>query len=99
MRALLPLVAVTVLLVAACDSGSVPDFAGTACTTSGDCGSGLQCLQYEVPGEGGCKSLGLTCVQPCQSNTDCASNGSGYACYAACGTQTICQPAMDAAGQ
>ncbi len=86
-------------LLVACDSGNVPDFAGTTCTTSNDCGSGLQCLQYDVPGEGGCKSLGLTCVQPCTSNADCASTGSGYACYAACGTQTICQPAMDAAAQ
>jgi hypothetical protein len=93
------LVIASVLGLAGCDSGSPPGFAGVACSTSGDCSSGLSCLQYLVPGEAGCTSLGLTCVQPCQTSADCGGASSGYACYAACGTTTICQPAMDAGGQ
>ena len=93
-----PLVAVAVAVaVAACDSGSAPGFAGVACSTTSDCSSGLQCLDYEAPGEGGCASYGLTCVQPCKTNADCA--GSGFACYAVCGTAAICQPPMDAGEQ
>jgi hypothetical protein len=86
-----------ILALAACDSGSVPGFAGMACSTSGDCNGGLSCLEYDVPGgDGGCRSLGMQCAQPCKSTADCASMGSGMACYAACGTVTLCQPATDA---
>jgi len=100
MRALLFTGLAVLALLAACDTGSVPGFVGISCSTASDCNSGLDCLDYEVPaGDGGCKSLGMQCAQSCKSNADCASSGPGWACYAACGTITLCQPAMDAAGQ
>jgi hypothetical protein len=101
LRALAPTFAALLVALAACDSGSVPGFAGMACTSSSDCSSGLQCLDYKAPGEGGCVSYGQTCVQPCQTSADCASAGTGYACVATCGTAAICQPApaLDAGGQ
>ncbi len=99
LRLVLPgLVTATLLPRPPCDSGSAPGFVGVACSTTSDCSSGLQCLDYKAPGEGGCVSYGLTCVQPCKSNADCA--GSGFACYSVCGgTAAICQPALDAGGQ
>ncbi len=101
LRTLLPaLVATTLVTLAACDSGSAPGFVGVACSSTSDCSSGLQCLDYKAPGEGGCVSYGLTCLQPCTTNADCA--GSGFTCYAVCGIAAICQPAMpamDAGGQ
>jgi hypothetical protein len=92
------LLAVLVLLLGGCDSGSLPGFQGETCSRTSDCNSGLQCLDYSAVVDGGCTSLGLTCLQPCQTSMDCTSAGTGFACYAACGTVTVCQPALPDAG-
>jgi hypothetical protein len=80
-------------LLAGCDSGGLPGFAGMTCRETSDCNSGLQCLEYSTPVDGGCASQGTLCVQPCLTSADCTSQGAGFACYAACGGQAICQPA------
>ncbi len=81
-------------LLAGCDSGSPPGFAGASCGQTSDCSSGLQCLEYATPVDGGCVSWGTVCVQTCATSADCTSDGVGYGCYAACGTVAICQPAL-----
>jgi hypothetical protein len=86
--------AAALLLLLACDSGSLPGFQGESCRQASDCNSGLQCLDYSTVVDGGCVSLGLQCLQPCQASTDCGSAGSGFGCYAACGTEAVCQPAL-----
>lgn len=86
--------AVVAVLLAGCNSGSLPGFAGVSCRQSSDCNSGLQCLEYSTPVDGGCVSTGTVCLQPCLTASDCASEGTGFACYAACGGQTVCQPAI-----
>jgi len=95
MKALVLLVA---LVLPGCDSGSLPGFLGISCGQTSDCNSGLQCLDYMAVVDGGCTSLGKQCLLPCQTAADCASAGAGFGCYAACGTQTVCQPTLAEAG-
>jgi hypothetical protein len=85
-------------LFGGCDSGSLPGIQGIACRQTSDCNSGLECLEYMTEVDGGCASLGMQCLLPCQTAADCTSAGSGFGCYAACGSEKVCQPALPDAG-
>jgi hypothetical protein len=80
-----------------CDDASAPAVEGLACTTSRDCGNGLECLPYViVVSDGGCSSLGNQCLQPCKVDPDCnsgPSQGLGLICQVICATASACEVA------
>jgi hypothetical protein len=76
-----------------------PGIEGFACSSDGDCNSGLQCLPYQVPAEGGgvgtaCASEGKQCLRPCRSNADCVE-GPGLTCVTFCGSGAACEATAD----
>ncbi len=90
---------VAALLAASCCASCGSTSAGVeglSCSVDGDCFSGLACLPYMVTTDGGCASLGSECLQPCQTNSDCASGpstGLGLVCQTACGAKPACETA------
>ncbi len=93
-----PWAAAVVALVAAsscaagCDATSGAE--GITCETDSDCTNGLKCLPAYTIVDGGCSSIGNECLQPCQTDPDCASGpsaGLGLACFTSCGSTPTCQ--------
>jgi hypothetical protein len=64
---------------------------GTLCTTDDDC-HGLECVQPAgSSGDGGCVPAGAAfCSQPCSTDADCASLGTGYLCSGGVPCQLVC---------
>jgi hypothetical protein len=81
--------AAIVLLLAAC-SAAASRPAGAACSSNGDCGSGLSCLGLAMFSDAGCTSAGMACSKACQSDGDCASLGPGFKCFAGCAGASSC---------
>ncbi len=67
---------------------------GISCTADGDCMSGLRCLPFMVTSGTGCTSPGLECLQPCESDADCANLNGGFACLRSCPGTAACEPEM-----
>jgi hypothetical protein len=64
--------------------------------------SGLQCLEFMVVGSAGCSPIGLECLQPCETDPDCANLTGGFACLRSCPGTAVCEPdmaSMDAGAQ
>lgn len=77
----------------ACD-GFAPLPAGASCTESGDCASGLMCLEFDVTPPGGtCHAAGRMCSKACQTDADCGSLGTSYRCFGGCGSAKLCAAA------
>jgi hypothetical protein len=66
---------------------------GVSCAADGDCNPGLQCLPYQVFGDGSaaCGSLGRECLKPCHTDADCKAQGPGLVCFTACGSTAACE--------
>jgi hypothetical protein len=98
-RAAITLALSVALVVALACSPTTSGAPGITCTSSTQCGSGLQCLADSLPADGGCESVGMECLQPCSSNVECDSVlGPGYTCsQGPCGASiATCQPALQA---
>ncbi len=89
---------VVVASISAACSPATSGAEGISCNTDGDCSNGFQCLTYVLPeggADGGCGTFGLECLRPCQSNSDCSSDPSGFvACVIACGGLGTCEPGI-----
>jgi hypothetical protein len=72
---------------------------GIFCTADSDCNSGLKCLEFDPPPDGGtdagCISSGKRCLTPCTTNAECANAGPGLTCVAGCTGVPACVPESD----
>jgi hypothetical protein len=100
MRALAAAAVLVASYCASCSSTS-GGAEGLSCSVDSDCFNGLECLPYMVNADGGCASLGNECLQPCQTDSDCATGpsiGLGLVCQTACGTKPACEQAPPSNG-
>lgn len=76
------------LCLVAC--GSPLDGPGVSCSSNGDCGAGLACLEVaSAPGDG-CKTLLRVCSKPCKVTGDCAAVGPKFECTPTCNGKGTC---------
>jgi hypothetical protein len=77
-----------VLVLAACGTSAAP--AGAVCQQSSDCETDLMCLEIGQFSGSACTVVGKTCSKTCAADTDCASLGSNFHCFAGCGSDKTC---------
>jgi hypothetical protein len=77
-----------VLVLAACGTNPLP--AGAVCKQSNDCEAGLSCLELAQFTGPTCTVVGETCTVTCQHDTDCATLGTNFKCFATCGSDMTC---------
>lgn len=79
----------TLLATAACSTSN--QVAGTQCTSDSQCSTGA-CLPFAVfdADSGACNDVAKACSKTCNGDSDCASLGANFKCFAACngGPQT-----------
>jgi hypothetical protein len=71
-------------------SGAPLKVAGTACGVDSDCAAGLSCRPLGAFTDGGCTTVAKACTKPCAIDTDCASLGGTFKCFAACDGSRAC---------
>jgi hypothetical protein len=64
--------------------------AGTACNADSDCAAGLSCRALGSFTDAGCTTGAKACTKPCTIDTDCASLGGNFKCFAACDGSRAC---------
>jgi len=89
-------IAILVFVLAACTTTGVP--AGSECSRSSDCESGLSCLELGQPSGSACTLIINQCSLACGSNADCSSLGSGFICFPSCGSAGNTMVCTGAAG-
>jgi hypothetical protein len=77
-----------VAALAACGTSSLP--AGAQCSQSSECDSNLSCLDLAQFSGSVCSVVGKTCSKVCGGDTDCASLGSNFKCFAGCASDMTC---------
>lgn len=88
------LAAVAAFILAACSSPASSEPAGASCSSSSACESGLTCSTLSQFSDAGCTSVGTVCSKTCQADSDCASLGSKYKCFASCSGASTCGQTM-----
>lgn len=64
--------------------------ASAACTSNSECSTGA-CLDLAVfNSDGGCTTQGKACSKTCATDTDCATLGAKFKCFAGCGATKTC---------
>jgi hypothetical protein len=74
--------------LAACSTSSLP--AGAQCSQTSECDTDLMCLDLAQFTGSACSVIGKTCSKVCADDTGCTSLGSGYKCFAGCGSDKTC---------
>jgi hypothetical protein len=78
-----------ILCVVGCSSAA-PNLVGAECSAQADCGGGLMCLTLGTFSDAGCSPGPKACSKTCQGDTDCASLGANFMCFATCGGSSVC---------
>ncbi len=89
MRIALVPASVVVAAVLGCSSPPLK-VAGTACNADSDCAAGLSCLALGAFTDAGCTTGAKACTKPCTIDTDCASLGGSFKCFANCSGSRAC---------
>jgi hypothetical protein len=76
------------VMLVGCGTSALP--AGAVCKQTGDCDTDLMCLDVGQFSGSACTVVGKTCSKTCAADSDCASLGSSFHCFAGCGSDKIC---------
>ncbi len=83
--------ALLVLALGACATSPLPP--GAVCKQTSDCESDLMCLDVAQFSGSTCTVVGKSCSKVCTIDTDCASLGANFKCFAGCGADKTCEAA------
>lgn len=73
------------------DSGSSGRGFGEDCTSTAECGGGLECLPFAVHRQdGSCEEVGTTCTRACKGDGDCSGLEGSPKCFRGCGDDLVC---------
>lgn len=64
---------------------------GEGCTTTAECGVGLECLPFAVHREdGSCEEVSMMCTRGCDDARDCEGLEGSPMCFRGCGADFVC---------
>jgi len=72
----------------ACGTSSLP--AGAECHDTSECDPDLSCLDLAQFAGSACTVVGKACSKTCTGDAGCASLGTGFKCFAGCGSAMTC---------